>query len=174
MDPNCDEWHGLEAAHIFLLAYEGVWMKKNYGDWISTPPDGGKIKGGKINSAQNGLLLCEDIHTLFDHMYFSINPDDNYKIVHFGIDTKGISGTYFNQRPLDDPQRPADELLRWHFRQAVLTNMKGVGEPILEHDFPPGSDIVGSILKGPKAPQRMEFELFGRFAAMGLVETAVY
>ena len=43
--------------------------------------------------------------------------------------------------------------------------MKGAGEPIFEHDFPPGSDTVGSILKGPKAAKRMEFELFNRLAA---------
>ena len=24
--------------------------------------------------------------------------------------------------------------------------MKGAGEPIFEHDFPPGSDMVGSII----------------------------
>jgi hypothetical protein len=43
-------------------------------------------------------------------------------------------------------------------------NMKGAGEPTFEHDVPPGSDIVGSILKGPKAAERMEFELFNRMA----------
>jgi hypothetical protein len=42
--------------------------------------------------------------------------------------------------------------------------MKGAGEPVFEHDFPPGSDIVGDILKGPKAAKRMEFELFSRLA----------
>jgi hypothetical protein len=41
--------------------------------------------------------------------------------------------------------------------------MRGAGEPIFEHDFPPGSDIV-SILKGPKAAERMEFELFTHLA----------
>ena len=56
------------------------------------------------------------------------------------------------------------KLFRWHFRQAVLINMRGAGEPIFEHDFPPGSDIVGSILEGPKAAERMEFELFNRLA----------
>jgi hypothetical protein len=40
--------------------------------------------------------------------------------------------------------------------------MRGVGEPVFEHDFPPGSDIVGGILLGPKPAERMEFELFGR------------
>jgi hypothetical protein len=45
-----------------------------------------------------------------------------------------------------------------------LTNIKGAGEPVFEHDFPPGSDIVGDILKGSKAAKRMEFELFSRLA----------
>jgi hypothetical protein len=89
---------------------------------------------------------------------------NNYKIVCFAKDRKGIAGKCLDQRLLDDPQRPVDPLLRWHFRQAVLTNMKGAGEPVFEHDFPPGSDIVGDILKGPKAAKRMEFELFSRLA----------
>lgn len=32
-------------------------------------------------------------------------------------------------------------------------------------DFPPGSDIIGEILSGLKAIDRMEFELFSRLAA---------
>jgi len=60
------------------------------------------------------------------------------------------------------PERPADELLRWHFRQAVLANMRGSGEPAFESDFPPGSDMVGEIMAGPKAAERIEFELFQR------------
>ncbi|KAK3308989.1 uncharacterized protein B0T15DRAFT_509390 [Chaetomium strumarium] len=31
-------------------------------------------------------------------------------------------------------------------------------------DFPPGSDIMGEIMAGPKAAERMEFELFDRLA----------
>ena len=44
-------------------------------------------------------------------------------------------------------------------------NIWNAGEPIFEHDFPPGSDIVGDILHGPKAAERMEFELFNRLGA---------
>jgi hypothetical protein len=83
----------------------------------------------------------------------------------FVRDTKGIAGKYLDQALLNDPRRPVDELLRWHFRQAVLANMRGAGEPAFEHDFPPGSDILGDILSGPRAAERMEFELFGRLAA---------
>ena len=42
--------------------------------------------------------------------------------------------------------------------------MRGAGEPSFECDFPPGSDIVGDIIGGPRAAERMEFELFGRLA----------
>ena len=80
----------------------------------------------------------------------------------------GIAGTFLDRRLLDDERRPAPELLRWHFRQAVLANMRGaVGEPIFEHDFPPGSDIMKDIREGPKAAERMECELFGRLYADG-------
>lgn len=43
--------------------------------------------------------------------------------------------------------------------------MRRAGEPVFEHDFPPGSDIMGDIRDGPKAAERMEFELFGRLGA---------
>ena len=42
--------------------------------------------------------------------------------------------------------------------------MKGTREPLFEIDFPPGSDMVGEILHGPRAAERMEFKLFTRFA----------
>ncbi|PUU81425.1 hypothetical protein B9Z19DRAFT_1113409 [Tuber borchii] len=112
---------------------------------------------GTINSVQNGMLLTRDMHALFASYQFSINPD-----------VCGIAGAHLDQLFLNHPHRPVDELFRWHFRQAVLANMKGIGEPCFETDFPPGSDIMGQIMSGPKAGERMEFELFGRFNAQGI------
>jgi hypothetical protein len=89
---------------------------------------------------------------------------DHHKIVCFARDEEGIAGKHLVQRFLEDPRRPPDSLLRWHFRQAVLSNMRGAGEPCLEFDFPPGSDIMGEIASGPRAEDRMEFELFSRLA----------
>lgn len=43
--------------------------------------------------------------------------------------------------------------------------MKGDGELILEHDFPPGFDMISQILSQPKAAERVKFELFGRLSA---------
>jgi hypothetical protein len=46
-------------------------LKAYYGRWISIVPE----IGGFINSVQNGLLLCSNIHQLFGFYDFSINPD---------------------------------------------------------------------------------------------------
>lgn len=55
-----------------------------------------------------------------------------------------------------------DVSYRWHFKQAVLCNMRGAGEPSFEFDFPPGSDMMGTVQQGPHAEERMEAALFGR------------
>jgi len=156
-----DNWGGFEAAHIFPLAKEGHWIEQNYGRWITIQ----SAQGGSINSVQNGLLLRSDMHHLFDLYDISINPDDNYKVVAFQPVEENIAGKHLNRELFTRPDAPVDNLLRWHFRQAVLANMRGAGEPHFEHDFPPGSDIVGGILRGPKAGERMEFELFSRLGA---------
>ncbi|KAL2054126.1 hypothetical protein ABVK25_005665 [Lepraria finkii] len=155
-----DYWKGFQAAHIIPLAYEGHWVQQKFSRWITIPA----ASGDNINSKQNGLLLRSDIHELFDVYDVSINPDDNYKVFHFSYDGDNIAGKFLDERFRDNPERPPDELFRWHFRQAVLTNMRGAGEPSFEIDFPPGSDMLSEIREGPKAAERMEFELFSRLA----------
>ncbi|KAF1816448.1 hypothetical protein P152DRAFT_464000 [Eremomyces bilateralis CBS 781.70] len=132
-----------------------------YDRGITIPPE----KGEAINSVQNGLLLRTDIHELFDMFNISINPDDNYNIVFFTRDANGLAGKCLDKNFRGNLQRPVDQVLRWHFRQAALANMRDAGEPRFEHDFPSGSDIVGDILHGPKAAGRMELELFNRLVA---------
>ncbi|KAI9880656.1 MAG: hypothetical protein M1830_001660 [Pleopsidium flavum] len=154
-------WSNLQAAHVFPLAHKGHWVKQNFNRWITRP----SASEDPINSVHNGLLLEAGVHSLFDSYIISINPDDDFKVVSFQQDVKSIAGKHLDQRFVDDPDRPTKSVLRWHFRQAVLANMRGAGEPIFEHDFPPGSDMIGGILEGPMAEKRMEFELFSRLAA---------
>lgn len=89
---------------------------------------------------------------------------NGYKIIYFGSDINGCAGNVLDQRLLEDPRCPPADLFRWHFRQAILTNMRGEGEPLLELDFPPNSDMLGQILEAPKAAERLEFEFFDRLA----------
>ena len=51
-----------------------------------------------------------------------------------------------------------DQVLRWHFQQAVFANMGGAGEPLFESDFPPGMDMVGEIMAGPSLAPGLQRE----------------
>ncbi|KAK9310850.1 HNH endonuclease-domain-containing protein [Lipomyces starkeyi] len=148
-----DNWSTFHAAHIFPLSSEGYFVQSGFSRWI-TNRIGERDTG--INSCQNRLLMRSHMHEQFDGFYFSINPDEGYKITCFNEDFDGIDG-----RILD----PRDELLRWHFRQAVLANMRGAGEPSFETEFPPGTDMMGEILSGSTAAKRMEAELFSRLGS---------
>jgi len=94
----------------------------------------------------------------------SINPDDGYKVVVFDMDLLGYDGKILDPvcRKPTDPHCVSDQFLRWHFRQSVLANVRGAGEPIFEHDFPPGTDMVGEILASPYARERFELEIAAR------------
>ncbi|KAG0636827.1 HNH endonuclease-domain-containing protein [Tuber brumale] len=155
-------WVPFEAAHIFPLEHEGYWIRYDYGRWITDMDDA--PGSSKINSSQNGILLRADVHQLFQQYLISVNPDDGYKVVVFDLDRLGLDGKVLDPvcRSRDDPHHASDELLRWHFRQSVLANMRGAGEPIFEHDFPPGTDMVGEILAAPYAQERFELEISAR------------
>ncbi|KAK9246636.1 HNH endonuclease-domain-containing protein [Lipomyces tetrasporus] len=162
-----NDWRGYEAAHIFPVSSEEYFVQSGFSRWITNrigPRDTG------INSSQNGLLMLSNIHQKFDGFDFSINPDDGYKITCFDTDNFRIDGGTLDPicRDHSNEKGVRDELLRWHFRQAVLANMRGAGEPSFEMDFPPGSDMMGEILSGPKAAKRMEAELFSRLSRVSL------
>ncbi|KAK9485388.1 hypothetical protein V1527DRAFT_496707 [Lipomyces starkeyi] len=124
-----------------------------------------------INSCQNGLLMQSSIHQKFDGFHFSVNPDDGYKITCFDTDPFSIDGRILDPicRDPNSEDSARNELLWWHFRQTVLANMRGAGEPSFEMDFPPGSDMMGEILSGPEAGKRMEAELFSRLNGISFV-----
>lgn len=50
----------------------------------------------------------------------------------------------------------SDEILRRHFRQSVIANMRVNGEPVFESDFPPGSGQMKKLSKEPYGKERLE------------------
>jgi HNH endonuclease len=66
-----NEWDRFEAAYVFPLASESLFIRGNLPRWITlrAPTESG------INSVQNALLLRVDVHRLFDQYLISINPD---------------------------------------------------------------------------------------------------
>jgi hypothetical protein len=156
-----DRWTGFEAAHIFPLEKENLWIQWGYSRWITDMDD--TVGLSKINSCQNGFLLSRNVHGDFDQYLLSVSPDDNYKVTVFDQDVFGIDGRTLDAvcRDPEDSNRVSDELLRWHFRQSVLANMRGAGEPVFEHDFV-DKDMVKEISEGPYAKERFELELSAR------------
>ncbi|KAK9365214.1 hypothetical protein V1509DRAFT_414183 [Lipomyces kononenkoae] len=160
-----DLWTGFQAAHVFPISHGILFRQSGLYECITNRA--GEEDSG-INSCQNGLLMQPTIHQLFDHFDISINADDNYRIVCFRRDFFGVGGRILDPacRNPNDERHVRDELLRWHFRQAVLANMRGAGEPYFEMDFPPGTDMVAEIRSGPEPGTRMETELFLRLAGI--------
>ena len=155
-------WAGFDATYIIPPEHESLWIQSDNGQWIKNMDN---VTGSlKINSAQNGFLLNSAAHEMFNQYLLAVNPDDGYKIVVFCPDPFGNDGKILDPvcRNPADPNSVSDQLLRWHFRQSVLANMRGVGEPIFEHDFPPGTDMMDEILAGPNGKQRFEFEMASR------------
>ncbi|KAG0131854.1 hypothetical protein HOY82DRAFT_645589 [Tuber indicum] len=143
------------AAHIFPPEHSSLWIQYDYGRWITGKDDANE--SSQIHSPRNGFLLRL-------HYLISVNPDDGYKVVVFDSDIYGYDGKILDPvcRHPADPHSVSDELLRWHFHQSVLANVRGAGEPIFEHDFPPGSDIMGEIQAGPYSQERFELEIVTR------------
>lgn len=62
--------------------------------------------------------------------------------------------------PSDPNDRVSDKALRWHFRQAVLFNMKET--EAINWEFDLCHDNIGEIMAGPEPGERMELELASR------------
>jgi hypothetical protein len=89
---------------------------------------------------------------------------DGYKIMVFTPGVTGIDGRILDPvcRDPANLHRVSDEILRWHFRQTVLANMRGAGEPIFEHDFPPGTAMLAGLRAEPYGKERFEMEMASR------------
>lgn len=151
-------WITFQAAHIFPLALDHIFTTHGFSQLITyNHPI-------EINSPQNGILLKTDIHELWDSYIISVNPDNGYRVQSFHGLGSEFHGNILHEvcRQQGDQLAIIDALLRWHYEQAVLCNMRGAGEPFFNFDFPPGTDMIGTILAGPKPAEQMEAELFNR------------
>jgi hypothetical protein len=150
-------WRGFEAAHIFPLALDGLFQSQGFSQ-LATP---GPLD---INSPRNGILLDSRVHQEWDGYSIAVNPNNGYRVQSFRPGAWDLHGQVLHPvcRLPGDARAVLDTLLRWHYEQAVLCNMRGAGEPMYDFDFPPGTDMMGEIREGPQPVERMEVELYGR------------
>ena len=62
-------------------------------------------------------------------------------------------GKHLDEQLLNDKHRSLDKPLQWHYTQAVLANVRGVGKPVFKFDFPSGENVVGEIIRGAEGPE---------------------
>lgn len=62
----------------------------------------------------------------------------------FGLNDNGVDDRILDPVCCDpaNSHRVSDQLLRWHFRQSVLANIGGAGEPVFEHGFSLGTGEI--------------------------------
>ncbi|TDL20955.1 hypothetical protein BD410DRAFT_790307 [Rickenella mellea] len=163
--------HGLyyrfRASHIFPISHKDVWDKLNLSNYFDDDAPDGEQGPNSINSVQNGLLLRSDHHAGFNAYDFAINPDDGYRIFDF-FQVGDLHGQvlWINEN-VPPKYRPSPHLLREHFKQCVLINVKGAGrrtedwiDPEDEHDLSDFAQWGQSIQKD--GPSRLELELRAR------------
>ncbi|PWY66006.1 hypothetical protein BO70DRAFT_175983 [Aspergillus heteromorphus CBS 117.55] len=131
-----DPWRGLMAAHIYPVSRLAAWNQERRA-WITDTTDAAMIAPSGLFSAQNGLLLEATTHICFDLYEIAVSPDHGYRVVPFALDSLGVGGLVLSSttRPArDENRRVSDDILRWHFHQAILRNMRGAGERPWDED----------------------------------------
>ena len=164
------------------------WVNKGYPghitDSASLPELGGSTK---IDSIQNVILLRSDLHDAWDSYKFAVHPDvctffrlppsiscltfrfrqRGHVVIPFVPGYDDIAGKVLKLDHItDDNLRPLDELLRDHFLQGVLKNMKGAGEPTWDYEDALGDGMMDlsrrDIWGGKLGQEHLEFEIAHR------------
>ncbi|KAI9773442.1 MAG: hypothetical protein M1840_007658 [Geoglossum simile] len=155
------DYDSFEAAHIFPVAHLDLWRSGQWSQRIED--DFHDVGDSKIHSVQNGILLAQHAHTYFDKYKIAINPDDNYKVTCFVDDCWGFDGRYMVRSGYPQHYQPLRSLLKYHFRMAVLCNMKARGpEYDWDEDIPPGMDPVAEISNSEEGKLRFELVMAER------------
>ncbi|KDQ20400.1 hypothetical protein BOTBODRAFT_169157 [Botryobasidium botryosum FD-172 SS1] len=121
------------AIHVFPVARQIDWEERGYANYIQdTHPSIGE---NKIHSVQNGMLLRADIASAWDTYMLAVHPE-THKLIYF---TRFMStphdGQVINFDHCAAHERPLDCLLREHWRQCLLANVKAAGSKPEDFDI---------------------------------------
>ncbi|GJJ07143.1 hypothetical protein Clacol_001343 [Clathrus columnatus] len=162
-----ERFHAFRASHIFPIAHKDVWDTLRLYQYIEDDFPQKEQGPNSINSIQNGLLLRSDIHDLFDAYDFGINVDDGYRIHDFTDDGELDGLMLWINENVERKYRPSHQLLREHFRQCVLANVKGAGKRREDWIDPEENDDLSNFeiwgrRVGDQQPSRLELEIRSR------------
>jgi len=88
---------------------------------------------------------------------------NDYKVVCFVARPRLDGMIMFRNPNIPAQYQPSRELLKYHFRMAVLCNMKGrAGYPEWDEDMPEGYDHMSEIANSEQGKLRLETVLAGK------------
>ncbi|KDQ18486.1 hypothetical protein BOTBODRAFT_28856 [Botryobasidium botryosum FD-172 SS1] len=127
--PHAEDWASIKACHIVPLMQPDLFEEK-FAPLLANdtlPED------QPLNSVQNGLILASEFREHWNRYNFSIDPDDGYRIVWFSGAIGSVAphpqhAPGLQRTDIPGELRALDEALRWHYMQAVLGNIRGVGD----------------------------------------------
>ncbi|KIM81728.1 hypothetical protein PILCRDRAFT_37892, partial [Piloderma croceum F 1598] len=136
-----DDSDRYEGAHIIDFAYHVVWDARGYSAVVSdpftdpanaenpfaSPSTRTKKDFRRINSLENGMLLCLQHHKDYDYFRFSIHAD-THKIFSFHPKTVELQGIEV-KAPWESPDvlypPPHPSFLEMHYFTSIAKAMKG-------------------------------------------------
>jgi len=132
-----------EGAHIIALAYHDLWDTKRFSALVSdpftdpanadsrfaSPSTRTKKDFRRINSLENGILLCLQHHKDYDSFRFAIHPQ-THQIFAFHPATAALQDVEV-KAPWDSPNvlypPPHPDFLKLHYVTSIANAMKGSG-----------------------------------------------
>ncbi|KAH9953389.1 hypothetical protein BGW80DRAFT_1411073 [Lactifluus volemus] len=119
------------GAHIFALQYYDLWDRREYSQIVVDPYSAAGVSTSstnrqntdtrRMNSIDNGLLLCVKHHIQFEAHLFSIHPDTHI-VTSFHPRTRYINGLTITQPWSNGNTRyppPHSTLLKDHFTSSI-------------------------------------------------------
>ncbi|PLB42619.1 uncharacterized protein BDW47DRAFT_121722 [Aspergillus candidus] len=112
------KWPTTKMAYIFPSGQGDVFSLLPF----PTPPEG-------VHCAQNIITLEEPVYDAWEARQIAVDPDNEYRIISFHPTTTRCHGFALHPvcRDPGNPWRVDDDLLRWHFHQTVIYNLRGDG-----------------------------------------------
>ncbi|KDQ18506.1 hypothetical protein BOTBODRAFT_185081 [Botryobasidium botryosum FD-172 SS1] len=169
--PYGKRWTAIDASHIVPLAQAQLFNEQ----FAPLLTDDTFPEGQPLNSVQNGLLLGCEFHAHWAKHDFSIDPDDGYRIVCFSsmVETMVPHPEHalgLRRADIPDNQRVLDEVLRRHYTQAVLGNIRGAGklrddsweEDLRDKNFSEPFDLSQQRWPDPRRKEFLEGKLSAR------------
>ncbi|KAF8551880.1 hypothetical protein OG21DRAFT_217138 [Imleria badia] len=169
-----DDFSRFKEVHIFPRAHEVDWVNKGYPSRITDPATLPELGGPtKIDSIQNVILLRSDLHDAWDNYKSAVHPDRGHVVIPFVPGYDDIAGKVLKLDHIADRNlRPLDDLFRDHFRQGVLKNMKGAGEPTWDYEDALGGGMMDlsrrDIWGGKFGQEHLEFEMAHRLHSLAV------